>query len=99
MDLKEDSTFKYQTCGNVIRGTWFVQNDSLMLEVNSNRWRSDSFHQHTYNGRQPKVPDKPVPFVIRGNKLIQKIENSTEYEGKTYNSVEELIKVEASTNQ
>src|SRR4051812_48325207 len=40
--LRKDSSFEYTTCGNFLKGSWIVKNDSLCLDVFSNVLRSDT---------------------------------------------------------
>jgi len=68
--LKNDSSFQYSTCGNILIGKWTTKNDSLILKVNSNRYRIDSLNIKGFNGFFPTVPKKPIKFKIENNYLI-----------------------------
>ena len=70
INLRIDSSFQYSTCGNILNGTWFIKNDSLILKVNSNRYRIDSLNIKGFNGFFPSVPKKPIKFKIENNYLI-----------------------------
>ena len=62
LKLKEDSTFIYKTCGNLINGTWKTENDSLRLSITQNMLKVDStINTNTYLEL----------FEIQRNKLIQ----------------------------
>ena len=69
--LKNDSTFKYTTCGNIITGKWNTRKDSLFLTVKTNRWRSDSLNQNGFHGKCPNLPVKPIGFKIKDDHLEQ----------------------------
>lgn len=64
LNLKKDSTFRYDTCGLLIKGFWSVSNDSLKLEVDSINFVNDSIN----NIRKP---------VSRKDFLIYKIESNS----------------------
>jgi len=68
--LKKDSSFQYSTCGNILKGTWFTKNDSLILNVNSNRLKIDSLNVKGFNGFFSSIPKKPIKFIIENNYLI-----------------------------
>src|SRR5688572_12858034 len=46
IELNEDSSFIYKTCGNVMEGYWSIISDSLILDIQSNKWRADSLQEH-----------------------------------------------------
>jgi hypothetical protein len=70
LELKDDSTFLYQTCGNRMEGHWHILNDSLILDVDSNLWRSDSLQEVGLFGRMPGA-DFDLTFQINGDCLVQ----------------------------
>lgn len=70
LEVNEDSTFHYQTCGNIMDGNWHIQRDSLVLDIDSNRWRSDSLQENGLLGRKPGS-DFDLTFKINGDCLIQ----------------------------
>jgi hypothetical protein len=70
LELKDDSTFHYQTCGNRMEGHWHILNDSLILDVDSNLWRSDSLKEVGLFGRMPGT-DFDLAFKINGDCLVQ----------------------------
>jgi len=79
--LKNDSSFKYTTCGNILNGTWRCFKDSLLLKVTKNRWRIDSLDKYGFNGTWPKIPAKPIGFKIENNYLekIHILKNGGKY--------------------
>jgi hypothetical protein len=44
VELKADSTFIYQTCGNIEIGKWTIEEDSLVLYVSDGRHKNDSIN-------------------------------------------------------
>ena len=64
LNLKQDSTFHFDTCGLLIKGFWNVSSDSLKLEVNSINFVNDSINEI----RKP---------ISRKDFLIYKIENNS----------------------
>jgi hypothetical protein len=71
IELNNDSSYVYKTCGNIIKGNWKVSNDSLFCFIKSNRWRNDSLDKFGFNGKWPKISDKPTIFKIDGKYLKQ----------------------------
>jgi hypothetical protein len=69
LQVNEDSSYCYITCGNIMTGTWKIKDDSLMLMMETNRWRNDSLNEHGFNGKWPEVYMKPFGFKITGNCL------------------------------
>lgn len=69
--LKNDSTFKYTTCGNIITGTWNCSKDSLFLKITGNRWRMDSLDKYGFNGTWPTIPAKQVGFKFDNDYLVK----------------------------
>lgn len=80
LELNEDSSFVFKTCGNVQEGYWSVQANSLILDVHSNRWRTDSLHEHGFNGLWPK-PCFSRSFSIDGDHLIHLHKRNPDIEG------------------
>lgn len=80
LELKSDSTFSFQTCGNIIDGNWKTAKDSLFLFCKNNKYRIDSLNIVGYNGRFAKCNEKPRAFLIDGNVL----KNSWEKNGRAY---------------
>lgn len=73
LEVNNDSTFTYKTCGNIISGTWTTKSDSLLLSVISNRWRNDSLAVNGYNGTFPNISTKPIIFRIKNPYLDQEL--------------------------
>jgi hypothetical protein len=85
LTINRDFSFDYNTCGNVMNGKWFLRNDSIFLNVTSDRWRIDSLNVQGYKGTWPKIPTKPIGFKIindylenvhhlkNGKKVIEKL--------------------------
>ena len=71
LDLNIDSTFTYTTCGSINTGVWRSFSDSLLLFVETNRFRNDSLNDTGFNGHFPKIPEKPIAYKINKNKLIR----------------------------
>jgi hypothetical protein len=42
LDIKSDSTFKYETCGNILVGNWRKEKNNLLLNVKLNYLKRDS---------------------------------------------------------
>ncbi|HSF88380.1 MAG TPA: hypothetical protein VLA46_03125 [Saprospiraceae bacterium] len=80
LELNEDSSFVYKTCGNVQEGYWSIHADSLILDVQSNRWRTDSLQEHGFNGRWPQ-PCFNTAFSIDGDDLIHLHNRNPDMEG------------------
>jgi hypothetical protein len=71
INLKNDSSFVYTTCGNIMKGSYYVKNDSLFLKVKSNRFRIDSLNDKGINGHFATVPINPIKFKIDNEYLFQ----------------------------
>ena len=71
IELNNNYTFRFTTCGNIILGTWKEKNDSLFLYVESNRFRNDSLQKVGLNGTWPVITEEPIAFKIKRNKFIQ----------------------------
>lgn len=87
LDIRQDSTFRYQTCANLMTGKWHLRSDSLFLMMQINRWRIDSLHEHGWKGTHPK-PGGEARFVIKGDRLIEY--GKATFRGKSWNAIEEL---------
>jgi hypothetical protein len=71
LELKTDSTFHMVTCGNILTGVWHHTEDSLYLTYQTNRWRSDSLHEHGFEGKWPELAeDATEALLLKGNQLI-----------------------------
>jgi len=70
IDLSMDSSFVYTTCGNIMSGSYCIKNDSLFLNVKSNRFRIDSLNIKGFNGHYPTIPTKSIKFKIEDDCLI-----------------------------
>lgn len=75
--LKNDSSFTYMTCGNIMNGSWYHIHDSLFLRVKSNRYRIDSLNKYAFNGKWPKIPLKPIGFKIKTDYLEEIVKTKT----------------------
>lgn len=75
--LKNDSSFTYTTCGNIMNGSWYNIHDSLFLRVSVNRWRIDSLNKYGFNGAWPKIPLKPIGFKIKNDYLEEIVKTKT----------------------
>ena len=69
LKLRKDSTYYYQSCGNIITGYWRVIDDSLCLFDETNRWRTDSINNLGIQGRPPRLGQVPDKYGIGRNKL------------------------------
>lgn len=92
LELKEDSSFVYKTCGNVMEGYWSTKEDSLILDIDSNKWRTDSLQEHGYFGRWPKSCLSKT-FSIDGQHLIHLYNGNSDIEGD-YRVFTRLKKIE-----
>ncbi|HFC00191.1 MAG TPA: hypothetical protein ENJ53_05245 [Phaeodactylibacter sp.] len=72
LKLERDSTFFLQNCGNILTGKWKTEMDTLILAVETNRWKNDSLNINGFNGKHPSIPQRPVKYLIKKNELIQK---------------------------
>jgi hypothetical protein len=73
LNIKKDSTYYLQTCGNIIEGKWKRKDDSLLLFKYSNKYRIDSLN----NIPEWKIklivnPQNPDIYLINGDKIILK---------------------------
>jgi hypothetical protein len=76
LDIKADSTFKYETCGNVMTGAWKKERNSLMLDIKSNYLKKDS------SIRKNKI----IVFEIKDDGELHRMF------GEKYNIVDFLVK-------
>lgn len=92
IELNEDSSFVYKTCGNIMEGYWTIKSDSLILDIHSNNWRVDSLQEHGYFGRWPKTCYSQT-FSIKGDHLLQIRNENPDIEGD-YRVFTRLKKIE-----
>ena len=72
LQIKSDSTFYMENCGNIEEGTWSIQHDSLLLYCISNRKRTDSLNKTDSTGQFLDCGDgTPLVFTIDKNILKQ----------------------------
>lgn len=102
--LYKNDSFTYSTCGTTTKGHWEARNDTLYLYGETAIWSIDSFQEHSFNGRWPKVGRDT--YVIKRNhlykreKLISVKESNSKngeiknYDNKKVLSIEKLRKVE-----
>jgi|GEM_PF-864649 len=74
LEIKADSTYHLQNCGNIIDGKWQIGHDSLFLFCESNRWRMDSFNKTGFNGEFLECKHEPQIFFIDKGLLKQKLQ-------------------------
>ena len=91
LELNADRSFEYQTCGNIMTGTWSVKKDSLMLNIKTNRFQIDSLNEVGFEGRK-LVQEGEGYFLIRGNDLVRK--EDARFDDETMKSFVKLVKVE-----
>ena len=72
ININKDSTFILTSCANIMAGKWKLQDDTLFLFVEKNRWQNDSLNTHGYNGNWPSIPEKPLFYRYKDNKLFAK---------------------------
>ncbi|MBL0135945.1 MAG: hypothetical protein IPP79_19185 [Chitinophagaceae bacterium] len=68
--LNRDSSFEYSTCGNIIKGTWSSDADSVYFSIITNEYRTDSLRKY---GGKANIPKDPLAFKIgshKSNKVI-----------------------------
>jgi len=66
LNLETDSTFLYLTCGNQMTGHWRKMQDSILLYVTTNVYRTDSMGVH-----HAIIPKEPISFQIRKGQLYR----------------------------
>lgn len=65
--LNKDSSYQLNTCGNIIKGKWWVNKDSLFLLCVENYSTKDT----TLNFAIPICSDKPSVFIIKQMKQLK----------------------------
>ena len=88
IEIKEDSTFYLQTCGNIMTGNWTLKKDTLCLFAESNRWRNDSLHLNGFGGKQPNIPKEPMKYILGRKEIIN--ETKIKENGKTKTLINNL---------
>lgn len=81
IELKSDSTFRFTTCGNIMKGIWDFRADSLLLYIKTNRLRKDSpDNTHYYDYKKYyevfKYRNKKltaISYNSRHRKIIEKL--------------------------
>jgi hypothetical protein len=69
VELKEDSTFLYNTCGNIIKGYWNIRyNDTLYLYCQEFKYKNDSLNKVLVT----KCNSEPDKFYINPNGELQR---------------------------
>ncbi len=86
LSLNKDSTYTYNTCGNISEGIWKVRNDSLFLYCKTNKYQIDSLNIVGFNGIFAKCNPVPTILFIKGNSL----ENRMIIDNR--NAIDKLIK-------
>lgn len=61
------------TCAVIHKGTWTTSKDTLLLNTENVIWKIDSLREFGFNGKHPVVPEKPIKYFIKGNKIMKKI--------------------------
>jgi hypothetical protein len=85
LEIKSDSTFEGETCGNFFSGTWEVRFDTLILYQKKNEYKNDSLRKTL-----PSIKLGIMKYNIENDLLVSK--SSIRVNNKTYNSVEMLKK-------
>jgi hypothetical protein len=67
LTLNNDSSYIYNTCGNIIKGKWQVKRDSLILFCYENNYRNDSINKI----KTLSCGDKPVIYAIEYSSPIE----------------------------
>ena len=67
LNLNADSTFFYLTCGNQMTGHWKNRQDSILLYVVTNSYRTDSMR----SAGAIIIPHEPIVFHTRQRKLYR----------------------------
>lgn len=65
--LETDSTYFYLTCGNQITGHWRKMQDSVLLYVETNFYRTDSMRK----AEEAFIPKGPITFQIHKGQLYR----------------------------
>ena len=74
--LNKDSTYNYQTCGNVIKGKWKLNNtkDSLLLYCFDFKYKNDSL-----NKLRSTIVDSNIAMdefkLLKGGFLLERVRN------------------------
>ena len=89
LNLKKNASFIYRNCSTIVRGKWEVENDTLWLFTENNRWRSDSLDKHGLSGKHPQIKQK-MGFKI-GKGFLQR-EFLVKYNDRKLTAVETLVK-------
>ncbi|MFO0434991.1 MAG: hypothetical protein ACK5ZT_07060 [Sphingobacteriaceae bacterium] len=63
LEVRRDSTFKFETCGNLGKGAWGMRNDTLILFMESNKAKKDS----------SLLNNNVIKYYIKRNGEIQRI--------------------------
>lgn len=77
LTLSIDSSFKMTTCGNIIEGSWYLSNDSVVLISKTNKYRNDSLTKI----KKPLILKNYV-LIKHGNKELMNIVD-TNFNGRS----------------
>lgn len=75
INLYSDSTFRYQTCGNIVTGTWRKVNNQFLCTRLTNRYRIDSLNK---TWAKPGIGTAPMIFDISENTITQIRDNGVQ---------------------
>lgn len=85
IEIKDDSTYQLEFCGNTISGSWQVKGANLILNCSSNKAKRDLrnlpcgtiplFFEIMKNGKLRLIEDsnKPIPGFSRSPKIITQL--------------------------
>ncbi len=77
--VKNDNTFLYETCGEIIRGKWKLKLDSLFLYCTTYTYKNDSLNKTLKTSCSENVPVE-VFYVYKNGDLLSEFR----YNNKTY---------------
>lgn len=87
LELRTDSTFVFNTCGNIMTGTYKVRQDSLLLLWERNEMKSAGMVDLN------KDSANMIVFFITHPNTLYREEHYVE-KGKTYVLIDKLTKIE-----
>lgn len=91
LTLKSDSSFIMKTCSVLDTGKWFLDNDSLILEVFTRKSRSDSINNALIKPEWLKGPYRSMTYKIIDNGFYREIYLKGE-ENKKIKAADKLIR-------
>jgi hypothetical protein len=69
LSLNKDSTFVMTTCGNISKGKWYANTDTLFLTYQESRYRKDSLNYIKEWKEKLLVKEQIIVYEIKGENL------------------------------